>query len=56
MKLDITERRPSLGNSKKETRECYNYGIKEHLIRDYWKLKIELESQKKKQAQKKPQK
>ena len=35
MELDITEKWPSPGNSKRETQECYNYKIKEYLARDY---------------------
>ena len=34
-------------NNKKETRECYNYGIKKYLVRDYQKLKTRLGPQRK---------
>ena len=37
----------TLGNIKKETQECYNYKIKEHLARDYRKPKMGLGLQKK---------
>ena len=42
MKLDVTEKRPSSGNAKRETRECYNYRIKEYLVGDYLKPKTGL--------------
>ena len=29
--------------TKKETWECYNYGIKGYLVRDYRKLRIRIE-------------
>ena len=39
MNLSAIEKRPAPGDTKKETRECYNYKIKEYLARDYRKLK-----------------
>ena len=30
----------SPNGAKKETQECYNYRIKEYLVRDYYKVKI----------------
>ena len=48
MELDITEKQNPTGNTKKETREYYNYGIKKYLAKDYRKLKTELGPQKKK--------
>ena len=56
MELDVTEKQPSPNGAKKETRECYNYGIKEYLARDYHKPKIESGPQKKTQAQRRYQK
>ena len=38
----MTEKRPMVQGSQKETQECYNYGIKKYLIRDYRKLKTRL--------------
>ena len=35
MDLSTTEKRLTSDNTKKETRECYNYGIKKYLARDY---------------------
>ena len=45
--LSATEKWLVAGNTKKETREYYNYGIKRYLIRDYRKSKIGLGPQKK---------
>ena len=39
MDLSITEKKPAPNSTKKETRECYNYKIKEYLARDYQKPK-----------------
>ena len=33
------EKQPALTNTKRETRECYNYRVKEHLTRNYRKSK-----------------
>ena len=56
MELDATEKRKFSGNIKKETQEYYNYRTKEHLARNYRKLKTGSGPQKKKQVQKKPKK
>ena len=41
------EKWPTHKNTKKETQEYYNYGIKEYLARDYRKLKTGTGPQKK---------
>ena len=45
--LSDTEKRLVDCNTKKVTRECYNYRIKRYLVRDYRKSKIGLGPQKK---------
>ena len=35
MDLSITEKKPAPDSTKKETRECYNYEVKNYLIRNY---------------------
>ena len=35
MDLSVIGRKPVPDNTKKETQEYYNYGIKRYLIRDY---------------------
>ena len=39
MDLSIIEKKPATNGTKKETRECYNYGIEKHLARDCRKPK-----------------
>ena len=47
MQLDAMEKRPVRKDTKKETQECYNYGIKKYLTKDCRKLKTRPGSQKK---------
>ena len=36
------KKRLTYENTKKETQKCYNYGIKEYLVRDYRKPKTRI--------------
>ena len=47
MDLSTTEKKPVSDDTKKEIWECYNYGVKEYLTKDYQRLKAELGSQEK---------
>ena len=38
--MDTTEKRPVHKGIKKETQKYYNHGIKRHLTRDYYKLRV----------------
>ena len=56
MQLDTTEKQSVTKGAKQETQECYNCGVKEHLVKDYRKPKTGPGPQKKQQAPRKPQK
>ena len=43
MDLSTTERKLAPNNTKKETQECYNYGVKKYLTRNCRKPKTEAE-------------